>query len=206
MMRSGLLLIAIWIAPMVSVSQDFNAGILAGMNMSQVDGDRMAGYNKINGTFGVFVNRKFNSVLRAQMEMIYTGKGSKRVADPDRGITDFRKISLHYLEVPLTLQIWYEKYRIHVDIGLSVGALLSQREVVDTQVLDIVGPFRQTELGFIFGINYSITEQIAVSLRFAYSILPVANKALITVWHTYGGSYNNLVGITLLYQLSKSDS
>lgn len=173
--------------------------------MSQVDGDRLAGYKKINGIFGLFVNRKFNNVLRAQLEMNYIGKGSKQAANPDSGITYFRKISLHYLELPLMLQFWWQKYNVHVDLGISYGVLLSQREEDEHGDKILVGPFHPMEFGFIFGINYEFHEQLSVALRFGYSILPAANTALVTVWHTYGGSYNNLLSLTVQYQFKKSN-
>ncbi len=192
--------IIVWAVPVLASSQGFNGGVLAGANMSQVDGDRLAGYKKINGVFGVFVNRKFNNVLRAQLEMNYLGKGSKQAANPDSGVTYFRKISLHYLELPLMLQIWWEKYNVHVDLGISYGVLLSQREEDEHGDQVLVGPFKATEFGFILGINYEFYEQLSVALRFGYSILPVANTAHIIAWHSYGGSYNNLLSFTVQYQ------
>ncbi|PCH94770.1 MAG: hypothetical protein COB85_05275 [Bacteroidetes bacterium] len=205
MTRIYLLLIICCLTATLASSQGFDAGILTGANMSQVDGDRLAGYKKINGIFGVFVNRKFNNILRAQMEMNYIGKGSKQAANPDSGITYFRKISLHYLEVPLMLQFWWEKYNVHVDMGITYGVLLSQREEDEHGDKVLVGPFKDTEFGFIFGINYGFYERLTVALRFGYSIIPVAHTAHIIAWHSYGGSYNNLLSLTVQYQLNKNE-
>jgi len=185
-------------------AQDFKGGILAGMNVSQVDGDNHAGFNKAGLILGGFVNREFSKTVTGQLEMIYIGKGSKKPVNPDKGQFEYRFISLDYIEIPVLLKIKYEKLKLFFETGLSYGILFSSKEEDENGEVTLIGPFNKNELGIILGLNFSITENISVNTRFAYSILPVANKALLTTWGIFGGSYNRLIEFTLRYQFLKN--
>jgi len=186
-------------------SQGFNAGVITGINASQVDGDKQAGYNKVGLIAGGFVSRSLNPKLNWQMEMVYIGKGSKKGSNIEQGQYDYMRIKLDYIEVPILFQIWWEKLKFNVDLGLSFGALISSKEEDAFGETVLVGPFKDFELGVIAGGNIPISKKLSANLRYSYSIVPVANKALITVWGTFGGSYNNLVSLNINYKLLKTN-
>lgn len=186
----------------VTLAQSFIGGISAGASFSQVDGDKMAGYNKAGLIVGGFVNKQLGNKVSAQLEMLYIGKGSKRGANPNKGIFDYRRISLHYVEVPVVLQFWYEKLNLTLEGGLSYGVLISSREEDEYGETILVGPFKKNELGLITGVSYQLSDAFAVGLRFAYSILPIASEIEIINGRRYGGSYNNLICAKLSYLIS----
>ena len=186
----------------VTQAQSFIGGISAGASFSQVDGDKMAGYNKAGLIVGGFVNKQLGNKVSAQLEMLYIGKGSKRGANPNKGIFDYRRISLHYVEVPVVLQFWYEKLNLTLEGGLSYGVLISSREEDEYGETILVGPFKKNELGLITGVSYQLSDTFAVGLRFAYSILPIASEIEIINGRRYGGSYNNLICVKLNYLIS----
>jgi hypothetical protein len=186
----------------VTLAQSFIGGISAGASFSQVDGDKMAGYNKAGLIVGGFVNKQLGNKVSAQLEMLYIGKGSKRGANPNKGIFDYRRISLHYVEVPVVLQFWYEKLNLTLEGGLSYGVLISSREEDEYGETILVGPFKKNELGLITGVSYQLSDAFAVGLRFAYSILPIASEIEIINGRRYGGSYNNLICVKLNYLIS----
>ena len=80
-----------------SFSQEFNAGISAGISTSQISGDNLAGFNKAGIILGGFVNRKINNLLMVQMEMIYIQKGS---SNPNQNVNNLADIHLDYIEIP----------------------------------------------------------------------------------------------------------
>jgi len=55
------------------LSQEFNAGISAGISTSQVSGDNLAGFNKAGIILGGFVNRKINNYLYILKNIILLG-------------------------------------------------------------------------------------------------------------------------------------
>ena len=59
-----------------AMAQSFNAGLLAGANFSQVDGDSYFGYNQLGWTAGVFVNLPFSDYFSGQMELRYSLMGA----------------------------------------------------------------------------------------------------------------------------------
>jgi len=186
----------------VTQAQSFIGGISAGASFSQIDGDKMAGYNKAGLIVGGFVNRQLGEKVSAQLEMLYIGKGSKRGANPNKGIFDYRRISLYYIEVPVVLQFWYEKLNLTLEGGLSYGVLISSGEEDEYGETILVGPFKKNELGLITGVSYQLSDAFAVGLRFAYSILPIASEIEIINGRKYGGSYNNLICVKLNYLIS----
>ena len=200
-MKKLLLVIAcLYILP--CMGQKFNGGLVLGAAFTQVDGDVMAGYNKLGLQFGGFVNRKLSKNVKGQMEIGYIGKGSKRGANPDKGIFDYRKISLNYLEVPVVVQLWIEKIKLHLEGGLSYGVLISSKEEDENGETVLVGPFKKNEIGLIAGFCYDFSDRLVGNFRFGYSILPVANKVVILNGRTVGGSYNNSVQVRLNYLLN----
>ena len=186
-------------------AQNFIGGITTGATFSQVDGDKMAGYNKAGLIAGGFVNRQLGEKVSTQLEMIYIGKGSKRGANPNKGIFDFRRIGLHYVEVPVLFQYWYAKFKLNLEGGISYGVLISSREEDEYGETILVGPFNNNELGFKAGASYSLSENVAVVLRFAYSILPIASQIEIIHGKRYGGSYNNLISLQLNYAIGRKE-
>ena len=200
-----ILLLGCLLLQTVTQAQSFIGGISAGASFSQVDGDKMAGYNKAGLIVGGFVNKQLGNKVSAQLEMLYIGKGSKRGANPNKGIFDYRRISLHYVEVPVVLQLWYEKLNLTLEGGLSYGVLISSREEDEYGETILVGPFKKNELGLITGVSYLLSDAFAVGLRFAYSILPIASEIEIINGRRYGGSYNNLICVKLNYLMSNKE-
>jgi hypothetical protein len=204
-MRLVLLIIIFFFSQANSYSQRFVGGITAGASISQVDGDGMEGYNKAGLIFGGFVNRKLAPKLRAQLEMIYIGKGSKKGANPSKGIFDYRRISLHYVEVPVVFQFWYDKFNLTLEGGLSYGVLISSKEEDEYGETTLFGPFNKNEVGLKTGVSYALSDAFSVTLRFAYSILPIANETIRFQGKTYGGSYNNLLSLQINYSFSSPE-
>ena len=50
-------------------SQPFNAGLIAGATISQVDGDTYYGYNQLGWTAGAYVNLPVSEHFAAQAEL-----------------------------------------------------------------------------------------------------------------------------------------
>ena len=204
LMKSAGLLFLFILLPFAGFSQGFNAGLIAGINASQVDGDRQAGYHKIGPICGGFVIRKLSPKLSWKMEMVYIQKGSKLVPNIEKNHWDYKLIKLDYVEVPVLFYLWWEKFKLNLELGLSFGALIASKEEYNHVETVLVGPYRDFEVAVVAGGNFPINEKLSASLRYSYSILPIANQALVTVWKTYGGSYNNIVELSISYKLLKS--
>lgn len=189
----------------VSLGQDFKGGIKAGFNLSQIDGDKLAGYHKGGLIFGAYVNRKLNSRLNLQMEMIYINKGSKLGTNPEKGQYDYFRIAADYIEVPVLLQFWVEKIQSNFEAGLTFSTLISTKQEDQYGEVNLIGDFKRFGMGYLLGFNYQFGDQLSGTARFAYSIIPVGkdNKVQTRLWASYGGSYHHLLEFTLNYYLQR---
>jgi hypothetical protein len=177
--------------------QVFRAGVMAGLNISQIEGDGFAGYNKAGPVFGIFVNTFFLDELAGQVEINYSSKGSQRnttIEDPR-----YFRIELHYVEIPV-LARYFHPAGFSVEGGLSGGYLFSSSERDEVSEISIATPFKKTEFAFIAGASWHITQSLELNSRFSYSILPVRQHAGGGTYRWNRGQNNNVIAFALRYQ------
>jgi hypothetical protein len=164
-------------------AQIFNAGIMAGLNISQVDGDGFAGYNKAGASFGAFVNTSFSGSWGGQLEINFSSKGSQLKTSSEN--PQYYRIALHYIEIPFLAQYYFPG--ISLEGGLSGGYLFSSRERDGTGDIPVTDPFRKTEFAFLGGFTWFLSDRISFNPRFSYSLFPVRD-------HAGGGRYRLNLG------------
>src|SRR5258706_5548033 len=91
-------------------SQRFSAAILGGFNASQIDGDQLAGFDKVGLTGGIKAIINFESKFDLNVEFLYSHRGSR----PDIFNPDYDpdiNINLIYAELPVyvTLGDWWQE-------------------------------------------------------------------------------------------------
>lgn len=149
----------------------FNAGLVLGLNASQIDGDNAAGFTKLGikaGLQGVVkVKKKINIVV----EFLYSQRGAQDKSDyygPDGIYTRFR---MNYFEIPLYIEFldWEvdDYYKMHFIGGFSVGILRDAK---------IQGSFHTPELlndrdfSLLTGIDYYANKHMGGGIRYTYSL------------------------------------
>jgi len=76
--------------------------VVAGMNLSQVDGDEVYGFHKVGLNLGAAVIVPFSDHWEVSMELSYSQKGSYQKPHYDSdSLTGEYKLKLNYLEVPV---------------------------------------------------------------------------------------------------------
>ena len=187
----------------ISFSQEFDGGITAGLVTSQVDGDSWAGYNKSGFTFGAFVSRKLSEKIGAGMEIRYIRKGALKDDTGEDGFTYYRS-RLNYIEIPLYLR--YYSGRFLFEAGPSIGVLVNSSEddlygeipIADTK------EFNQMEISGLAGFSYVVTDNILISFRMQYSLLPIrtnlSDNIQVQFYHQKY-SFNNLMSFSMYYKL-----
>ncbi len=173
-MRSFFLAIILGLAVVSSSAQGFYGGVIGGLVFSQVDGDDYGGYRKIGIQGGFYVRYEFNEKMSLTTKLRYVPKGS--FFKGDRNQSRF-KISLHYIDLPVS--VGYQIFEnFELSAGLSLGVLSKY------QVEDATGVipndklyYKRFDINGLIGTLYHITENISVSLEYAYSLSPI-NKRL----------------------------
>ncbi len=190
-------------------AQRFNGGILAGGNVSQLDGDNNDGYNKFGYQAGAFVSLKVSQHSSFQMEMEYIQKGSRINADTITNTGTTYLFRFHYLEIPILYQYSFTKgKRWSFEAGPAVDVLLGSWEGSDGLEVASTVPLRPITLAGILGFSAFLTDHLKANFRFNYSLLsirvtppPDAMPYPSTYRHILfeTGQYNNVMTLSLFW-------
>jgi hypothetical protein len=184
--------------------QKFKAGVLFGLNTSQITGDDLAGYDKPGLTFGGFVKREFGR-SSITMELAYLGKGSRKNVGPKDSIPTFYKLQLHYVEIPILYQFKFKfEPKLQAEIGPSIGVLLSFKE--EDLYGDLSGEyasteqFKRTDVSFNIGASWLFSKKWALNIRNANSIFPVRDYDQKSHYRLNKGQYSSSIMGRIIYQ------
>lgn len=155
--------------------QRFHAGIITGLNLSQIDGDRYTGYNKL----GVLAGLQGVAVLTRRMDVVteltFSQKGSRIPYIGAVHQRNERILTLNYAEVPFLLRIDVlppdsEQKNVELEIGFSFARLIGSR--VDENLSQVRYPyseleidFRKNDLNALIGMHIEIFKDLNLGLR-----------------------------------------
>jgi hypothetical protein len=158
-------------------AQHFNAGVSAGIVGSQVDGDRFGGYNKAGISAGLFVNYTLSDHTALQFELNFAQKGSRHNPNYEKNDLEQYLMRIHYMELPVMYRMKLNA-KFDFELGLIPAVLISSYE--EAYGYELTGnSFRSFNLNGAAGFNYHLTKSIGINLRFAYSLMPLREKATI---------------------------
>ncbi|HKK40184.1 MAG TPA: porin family protein [Cryomorphaceae bacterium] len=181
--------------------KSFSFFLHAGFNPSQVGGDGLQGFDKLNVAAGIGVERLINEKFDWQLEMNLLQKGSRKVADPDNGDLTEYKMSLLYAQVPLLLEYKYNK-SISLLGGPGFGFLLSSEETDMFGEIQDTPDFNFLDLSLILAAKYSFSERWAAELRLDQGVIPIRSKGSRDLPNLVGRQYNTALGIFLSYSIN----
>jgi len=166
----------------------FDAGFSAGFNFSQVDGDDLAGFNKLGINAGPIVHVNFSKNWSASLELLYSQKGAR--TKPNTINFNTYALALDYAEVPI-LANYNDKNRLIFQAGLAYGRLINIKEEINGITLS--NTYYDDELSYIIGGTFLIGEKKhwGVNVRYQGSITtigPSANPAIL-------GKVNRLISL-----------
>ncbi len=169
-----LLFLSISLSVLILSAQNFNAGILAGINASQVSGDTYGGFNKAGLLIGVYSDIDVKNNLNLQFEINYSQKGSRKNPKSDETDTDFFLLRMNYIEVPVMLR--WKKKNFTYEAGLYLGQLVGDHLEDENGVFELdpnLNQFSQTDFGGLIGLNYNFTEHLIMNWRLNNSITTI---------------------------------
>lgn len=170
------LLLFLWsIALQAQDSQPrFRGGIMAGVNLSQIDGDRAAGYNKLDPLAGLTTRIRLKDKSSLELGILYQGRGSRNRVNVDQTTIPF-KYKLQYIAVPLTFQYhdWLDEsgsyYKVGVELGAQYGYLLGadiEDEAVGTGLDKEVDQFNKSNADLVAGLMFYPNRKSVIGFRF----------------------------------------
>lgn len=190
----------IFIFSIISISgfsQDFNAGVLGGINATQVFGDSYSGPNKAGLYLGVFVNRYFSKRSSVQLELDYIQKGSSKNPDGSTGDYDEYKLKLNYIELPVLYKYDFAE-KGTLEAGLSLGVLIYEDEYA------YPGPvsgedFNSVDFSANLGLYYTFAKNFRINMRLSNSIIPIRPHSSGNTYRLNRGQYNQGIAFILHY-------
>ena len=162
----------------------FKAGILAGANFSQIQGDRQEGYRKKGLSLGLTGSMIIKPRLDICTELLINEKGAEPTPEAGFRFNEYSSsIYLRYSEMAILAHYFFDPladlshYRQSVKIGFSYGRLLkSQTEI--SQKLRILGDIAQTltdnyqrnDFSFVAAWSFHFSPRFSASLRHTTSL------------------------------------
>lgn len=145
--------------------QRFEGSLVGGGVLAQIDGDRLAGFNKFGFQAGARVNTLLSDRWAFGVELLFTQHGSSRTLNDDVSAV-YDKISLNLVEAPV--MIYFRDWKFQVGTGLSYGRLINVKavDVFGEDVSDSQN-YRNDLLIFNIGVAYQFNEDWALDVRWS---------------------------------------
>ncbi len=183
----------------INAQQDirFRGGLKAGINLAQIDGDMLYGYNRFGYHLGVTGAALLGTKSELQLEFLYGIRGS-HYGNRD---ADMLAYKLHYLDIPVIFcyKDWFKEeekanyYKVHFQGGLYVGRLISSSSIDLSQLHE---KFVKTDLGWLLGVTYYFNVHWGFSGRFTQSVIPLTKYINVQGEETKMISYFISLGLT----------
>ncbi len=199
-MQRKILFISIFSFFFIQSNAQFKGGFYAGINGTQVDGDRIAGFYKLGLNVSAAIEYPFGEHMGVSMEIAYTQKGSQ--SKWQQGVPRSYFLKLDYVEVPLMLN-YHDNKNVTLGAGVGINALVYDREEIVNynpyMQNTAIRSLNKTNVEFKAGGSYKLSNHWLINVMYSYSITsiglsdnsPYLNKGL----------YNNLVTFRLGYMI-----
>jgi hypothetical protein len=199
----------------VEDERTFYAGVLAGANFTQVDGDDFRGYHKVGVNVGGIAYARLADHLAASMEILFSQKGAKGnlptglLANIDgssikQSVTmNNYRLNLNYAEVPILIN-YFDKRKSHFGGGFSYSQLVSSTEKFTTDVPlnppynQYDYPMKKMDINMVLSGNLHLWHGIFLNLRFQYSLLTIRSKVDANLGRS-NQQYNKYFTLRLMY-------
>ncbi len=192
----GNLLLCLFIFVTLNLSaQRFDAGIRFGLSGSQVNGDKLSGFDKLGILGGGYVNTSLSEKFSLQLEMVFIQKGSRKPTDE---YNNFYRMRVHYVEVPVLL-IYHTSKKFAITAGPSFGTLIFSAEDDQFGIYRNTLPFKKYEVSGNIGILYKLNDHWSFDGRYSNSLTTI--RPYPGSYSTFfdKGQYNVLLEFSLLY-------
>lgn len=182
----------------ISHAQSFRGGFFAGFTASQIDGDKLDGYNRPNLKVGLLteLKKRRRKPSTFGFELLYQGKGSSTWIKQG-GTGPDHKIRLHTIEL-LPYYKYYFTKNTTIRGGIALGYLLSADKLIEGEKAEFIdGYFKKVTFDGNIGVQTKLGSKLYASIDFQYSLTSIADVNTEDVILNKGGMYNNIVAFTL---------
>ena len=145
--------------------QTFRAAALAGLNLSQLDGDDLLGFHQPGLNAGLRVVAVLNEHWRVGPEILFSQQGAKRNAN---SVTQSAFDSFRFQTVELPLMLHYHDWRLTAEAGAAYQRLLSYR-IVNTLGEDVTEDYSLRDDAVVLHLGATLDVSPRLGLNFRWS-------------------------------------
>ncbi len=163
-----------------AAAQRFGAGVIVGLTGSQINGDQVAGFDKLGFTAGLRGVVYVSDRIDVSTELLYSQRGSQSELIQGNTVAFPFKISTNYIEVPVlfNIQDWLdteteEFYKLHFHAGFSYGRLINSSVEDESNVSPLVrlqDLFNKNDYSWIAGATFYLNKHLGFTGRYTRSI------------------------------------
>ena len=159
-------------------AQTFEGGLVFGFNLSQLDGDDLAGWNRIGINAGGRVAITPYEKWKFNVDILFSQKGSNSAVGQ---FSAYDKVRLNYVEIPIQINFmdWLDEdgyYKLHFLAGFSysqlVGFQVIRSDGTDTTDLE---DYKNWNANFQIGATYFLSEKFGINGLYSLGLLSVDN-------------------------------
>lgn len=176
----------------------FAIKIHAGAFGSQVGGDGLSGFHKLNIGAGLGVTTPLDESFHLEMELNVVQKGSKRQTDPDQPSIRQYKMDLWYVQVPVLVEYRYND-KFGGAIGPAIGVMVHSKETDYYGEISNQPEFNDLDFSLVIGGRYYLSDRFTAELRLDQSLLPIRSRGSSAYAWLEGRQYNTVLGVFLSY-------
>ncbi len=174
-------------------AQRFKGSAVFGFNLAQIDGDNLAGFNKLGLTGGVKLGYPIKNNVDINLEMLYSQRGSNAGFGFGNQASSFT--DLKYLEIPIyaNLMDWliadegYHKVSAHAGLNFSYLFAVDSSNGVVSKDIDT---YERKNIGYLIGVDYKFTKNIGTSVRYNRAFNSINDNNAISYWITIRTEYS----------------
>ena len=185
-------------------SQRIYGALSAGMNLTQVDGDEIYGYNHVGLNIGPSVIIPFTRDRKwtVTLELQYSRLGSyQKYPDVDTLPRPYYRLNLDYATIPVLVH-FVDKKVVAAGVGFSYGQLVDVKEWehgVRTQTT-LQGPYKKNDIDILADVKIRLWQRLWFNFRYAYSVARIRNRHYSNTYQTWDRKqYNNVLTFRFTY-------
>ena len=186
--------------------REIKGAVIAGLNLSQVDGDEVYGFSKAGITAGFGGILPLGKRFSFSAEILYDQRGaySKYPPSPDSTAPPYYQLKLDYLSVPLLIQ-YEDRNTWTFGAGLQWGRLVSYKETERGIQKNWDEPHilyaTRNDFSVLADIRFRLYKHLKFNARYSYSLAKIRTREFTNnlgdTWTR--NQFNNVITLRLVY-------
>lgn len=201
-----------------SHAQKIKGAILAGTNLTQVDGDEVYGFNRFGWNLGLAAMVPLGDNFYFTIENNFNQKGAYQkkqyeIVDGEGSILETGEydLRLNYVEIPVILQ-YNDKDIVTAGLGLAYSRLVDSQEIehggrVEPYINEKA--FDENDIMGLADIQFRLYKRFYFNFRYSYSFSPIRKRVFDPKYGNESDEtwtrkqYNNVLSFRLMYRFNE---